>query len=77
MWTDVDVVISVVLGVLVVMLLAAWISLNLGVGEQFFQPLVAFLGYPVIWLVRRIEARRRERRIRKLPPNIPPPPPSP
>lgn len=72
-----DVVISVILGVLVVMLLAAWISFNLGVGEQFLQPFVAFLGYPVIRLVRRIEANRRERSIRKLPPGIPPPPPSP
>jgi hypothetical protein len=69
----VGVVVSVILGVLVVMLLAAWISFNLGVGEQVFQPIVAFLGYPVIRLVRRIEGRRPERSIRKLPPGIPPP----
>ena len=72
-----DAVIAVVLGVLALLLLAALILINLGVGEQLLQPIVAFLGYPVIRLARWINAVRRERSISKLPPDVPPPPPSP
>ena len=73
----VDLVISVVLGVAALIILVVWIMSALGVGQQVFEPLVGVFGTPFIRLSQKINAARRERRIRKLPPDVPPPPPAP
>jgi hypothetical protein len=69
-----DVVISVVIGVVALVVAAAWALTSLGVGSSFIEPVTGVLG---IRLSRRINAVRRWRSLRKLPPDIPPPPPSP
>jgi hypothetical protein len=69
-----DVVISVVIGVVALVVAAAWALTSLGVGSSFIEPVTGALG---IRLSRRINAVRRRRSLRKLPPDIPPPPPSP
>jgi hypothetical protein len=68
-----DLLVSLVLGVVVLVILAVWIMSAIGIGEQLFEPLVAFLGAPVIWLSHIINAVRRKRSIKKLPPGVPPP----
>jgi hypothetical protein len=73
----VDVLISVVLGVIALLVLVVWIMSAIGVGDQFLEPLIGVLGAPFIRLSRRINAARRERSIKKLPPDVPPPPPAP
>jgi hypothetical protein len=70
----VDLLISLVLGVVVLVILAVWIMSAVGIGAQFFDPLVAFVGAPVIWLSRSMKAIRRKRSINKLPAGVPPPP---
>ena len=72
-----DVLISVVLGVVVLVILIVWITFALGVGQQVFESLIGILGAPIIRLSRKINAGRRERAIKKLPPDVPPPPPAP
>ena len=72
-----DALISVVLGVIVLVVLAVLVLTWLGVGDQFLNPVIGVVGRPVVWLSRRINAARRERAIRKLPPGVPPPPPAP
>jgi hypothetical protein len=73
----VDVLISVVLGVVALIVLVVLLMSALGVGQQFLEPIIGVLGSPVIRLSRRINAARRERAIKKLPPDVPPPPPAP
>jgi hypothetical protein len=72
-----DALISIVLGVVVLVVLAVLVLTWLGVGDQFLNPVIGVAGRPVIRLSRRINAVRRERAIRRLPPDVPPPPPSP
>jgi hypothetical protein len=72
-----DVLISVVIGVFVLLVLAVLIISSIGVGEQFLDPVIGVLGAPIIRLSRSINAARRERSIKKLPPDVPAPPPGP
>jgi len=69
-----DVLISVGIGVIGLVILAVVILLSLGVGEQFFDPVIGVLGRPAIRLSRKINAARRERAIKKLPSDVPAPP---
>jgi len=64
-------------GAVLLVLVLAFVALQLGIGEQFLEPIIALLGKPFILVSRRINEARRERAIRKLPPDIPPPPRSP
>jgi MFS superfamily sulfate permease-like transporter len=72
-----DLLIGVVFGIVGLAILTVWIMLTFGFGEQFLSPLIAVLGAPVVRLGRHINAVRRERSIKKLPPGVPPPPPAP
>jgi hypothetical protein len=69
-----DVLISLVLGAVVLVILGVWVMSAVGIGAQFFDPLVAFLGAPVLGLSRRMKTLRRKRGIKKLPAGVPPPP---
>jgi hypothetical protein len=72
----VDVLISVVLGVVALIILIVWIMSVLGVGQQFLEPVTGLFGAPFIRLSRKINDAGRERSIEKLPPDVPPPPPA-
>ena len=72
-----DVLISVVLGVVALIILVVWIVSALGIAQQFLEPLVGLFGAPFLRLSRKINDARRERSIKKLPPDVPPPPPAP
>lgn len=72
-----DVLISVALGVIALVVLTVLIMVALGVGDEFLDPVIGVLGKPVVRLSRRINATRRDRAVRKLPPDVPPPPSAP
>jgi hypothetical protein len=66
-----DLLISVVLGILLLVVLAVWIMSAARVGEQFLDLVMGVLGAPIMRLTRSISAARRERSIKKLPPGVP------
>lgn len=69
-----DLLVSLMLGVVVVVILAGWIMSAVGIGERFLDPFVAVVVAPAIWVSRNINARRRKRSIARLPSDVPPPP---
>src|SRR3954451_6201903 len=69
-----DLLVSLVLGVVVLVVLAAWIMSASGIGEQFFNPVLGVLGAPFIWLSRRMNVVRRKRNVKRLPSDVPAPP---
>jgi hypothetical protein len=69
-----DVLISLVLGIVVLVVVVALVMHSLGASAHFLDP----MGAVVVWCSRGARAvNRRRARTKPLPPGVPPPPPSP
>jgi hypothetical protein len=70
----VDLLISLIIGIAALVVAGALVMAALGIGANHIDPVSGLGG---LWLSRRINAARRRRSIKRLPPDVPTPPPAP